>query len=198
MSRSGGVAVCAVLLAVLALSGCSDGRVEPVAGAGSEYVAGGGVVTVVDEDQRVPAPAFSGPLLDGGDYDLADSVGSVVVLNVWGSWCAPCRAEAPDLQAVHEDTAGDGVEFVGVNTRDSETSARAFEQEYQITYPSVFDPDGAALLAFRDTLPASAIPSTLVVDRSGRMAARVIGPVDADALSDLVRSIAAEPTESTA
>lgn len=181
-----------LLAAAVVLAGCgSDGRVEPAAEAG--FVQGGGVVTVVETDQREPAPEFSGPTLDGGEFDLADQVGNVVVLNVWGSWCAPCRAEAPALAAVAEDTAADGVVFVGVNTRDTETAAKAFEDEFEVPYTSVVDSDGRRLLAFRDTLPPAAIPSTLVVDRSGDMAARVIGPISETSLRDLVTEIAEEP-----
>jgi peroxiredoxin len=180
-----------VAAAALHLAGCGgDGRVEPAAEAG--FVQGSGVVTVVPAAEREPAPDFSGPLLDGGTFDLADARGDVVVLNVWGSWCAPCRAEAPGFVTVAADTAADGVQFVGVNTRDTESGASAFEEEFGVTYPSVLDPDGRLLLAFRDTLPPAAIPSTLLVDRDGRMAARVIGPISQASLADLVDTIAAE------
>jgi thiol-disulfide isomerase/thioredoxin len=180
-----------LVVVALGLAGCGgDGRVEPAAEAG--FVQGSGVVTVVPPADREPAPDFSGPLLDGGTFDLADARGEVVVLNVWGSWCAPCRAEAPGFVAVAADTAADGVQFVGVNTRDTESGASAFEEEFGVTYPSVLDPDGRLLLAFRDTLPPAAIPSTLLVDREGRMAARVIGPISQTSLADLVDTIAAE------
>jgi thiol-disulfide isomerase/thioredoxin len=183
-----------VLLAVAAvLAGCSgDGRVRPAEEASAGFVQGSGVVTVVPVEDRQPAPEFVGPLLDGGEFDLADARGEVVVLNVWGSWCAPCRAEAPALVAVAEDSADDGVRFVGVNTRDTDTAAQAFEEEFAVPYPSVVDPDGRLLLAFRDTLPPAAIPSTLVVDREGLMAARVIGPITQTSLADLVEQVAGE------
>lgn len=179
------------VLAVAAVGCGGDGRVEPAAEAG--FVQGSGVVTVIDPAQREPAPDFSGPTLDGGTFDLGDHRGDVVVLNVWGSWCAPCRAEAPALAAVAEQTAADGVVFIGVNTRDTETAARAFEDEFGVPYPSVVDTDGRRLLAFRDTLPPAAIPSTLVVDRDGLMAARVIGEISENSLRGLVTDIAGEP-----
>jgi thiol-disulfide isomerase/thioredoxin len=186
-------ALAALVLAGAALAGCgSDGRVEPADSAG--FVQGSGVVTVVPPAQRVPAPQFAGPLLDGGTFDLADARGDVVVLNVWGSWCAPCRAEAPDLVAVAQASEPDGVQFVGVNTRDTTTAAQAFEDEFEVPYPSVVDADGRLLLAFRETLPPAAIPSTLVVDREGRMAARVVGPISETSLADLVDQVAQEPT----
>jgi thiol-disulfide isomerase/thioredoxin len=173
------------------LSGCGgDGRVEPAAEAG--FVQGSGVVTVVPRAEREPAPEFSGPTLDGGSFDLAEERGNVVVLNVWGSWCAPCRAEAPALVSVAEETSDDGVVFVGVNTRDTTTAAQAFEDEFEVPYPSVVDTDGRRLLAFRDTLPPAAIPSTLVVDREGGMAARVLGEISETSLRDLVTEVAEE------
>ncbi len=176
----------------LSLSACgSDGRVEQASQAG--FVQGGGVVTIVEPGDREPAPAFSGPTLDGGSFDLADERGNVVVLNVWGSWCAPCRAEAPALASVAEQTADDGVVFIGVNTRDTETAALAFEDEFDVPYPSVVDTDGRRLLAFRGTLPPAAIPSTLVVDRDGGMAARVLGEISETSLLDLVTEVAGEP-----
>lgn len=185
-------AVLLVAVVGLALAGCgSDGRVEPAAEAG--FVQGGGVVTVIEADEREPAPDFAGSTLEGDTFDLADQRGDVVVMNVWGSWCAPCRAEAPALAAVADQTADDGVVFIGVNTRDTQTAALAFEDEFGVEYPSVEDSDGRLLLAFRDTLPPAAIPSTLVVDREGRMAARVIGPISESSLLSLVTEVAEEP-----
>ena len=176
----------------LVLAACGgDGRVEASSEAG--FVQGGGVVTLIDAEEREPAPTFVGPTLDGGKFDLADQRGEVVVLNVWGSWCAPCRAEAPGFAAVANETADDGVVFVGVNTRDTETAAAAFEDEFDVPYPSVVDSDGRLLLAFRETLPPAAIPSTLVVDRQGDMAARVIGPISETSLRGLVSEVAEEP-----
>lgn len=162
------------------------------------FVQGSGVVTVIPVEDREPAPGFSGPTLDGGTFDLAEQRGKVVVLNVWGSWCAPCRSEAPALASVAEQTAEDGVVFVGVNTRDTDTAARAFEDEFDVPYQSVVDTDGRRLLAFRDTLPPAAIPSTLVVDRDGDLAARVIGEISEISLLDLVTEIASQaaPTPS--
>ncbi|NEE00325.1 TlpA family protein disulfide reductase [Phytoactinopolyspora halotolerans] len=186
---------------VLSLAACSDGQVSRNSETDNiGYLEGDGVVNIIPPQDRKPAPEFGGPLLgEDGEFQLADARGDVVVLNVWGSWCPPCRKEAPGLQAAYEDLQDDGVQFIGVNTRDgqTETAALAFEEEFAITYPSVVDPDGEALLAFRETLPPSAIPSTLVVDREGRMAARVLGPISESSLRDMVADIAAEePTGS--
>lgn len=186
----------AVILTVsgLALVGCSDGQVQRNGdGSGqTRYIEGDGAVTLVPQAQRDAAPQFGGPLLGGGEFELADARGDVVVLNVWGSWCPPCRKEAPDLQRVSQALADQDVRFVGVNVRDNETDARAFEREFGVTYPSVVDETGSLMLAFRDTLPPTSIPSTLVVDRDGRMAANVIGRITEASLRDLVNDIAAE------
>lgn len=186
--------VLAVLVTgVLVVAGCSDGQVRRNDSAGqTRYVEGSGVVTIVPAEERQQAPEFSGPLLGGGEFDLAAARGNVVVLNVWASWCPPCRSEAPALQAVFEEVAEEGVQFVGVNVRDNATDARAFEQEFGLTYPSVVDTTGSLLLAFRDTLPPSAIPSTLVIDRHGRLAARVLDDVTETLLRELVADVTTE------
>jgi thiol-disulfide isomerase/thioredoxin len=186
------VRAAAALAAVAALAACSDGQVQRRdTGDQAGYVSGAGITTIAPPD-REAAPAFSGPTLDGGSFDLAAAGGDVVVLNVWGSWCPPCRQEAPALQAVAETLEPEGVRFVGVNTRDTATGAAGYVEEFGITFPSVVDTDGSRLLAFRDTLPPSAIPSTLVVDREGRLAARVLGPVSEVSLRDIVQEVAAE------
>lgn len=189
-------AAASAVVGLLLLAGCSDGQVQRSAsgteGSDTGFVGGSGVVTLVPVGERDPAPPFSAPLLGGGSFDLAGEAGQVVVLNVWGSWCAPCRAEAPALQAVSTQALERGVSFVGVNTRDTHAGAAAFLAEFGITYPTVVDTDGRALLAFRATLPPAAIPSTLVVDREGRMAARVVGEITETSLRGLVDTIAAE------
>lgn len=142
--------------------------------------------------QRKPAPALRGRTLDGVQLSLASYRGKVVVLNVWGSWCAPCRAEAPDLRRVAADTRSRGVRFLGIDTRDNDAAARAFVREFDIPYPSLVDDDGSLLLALRDTVPAQAIPSTIVMDRRGRIAARVVGRVTYSTLTGLIDDLLAE------
>lgn len=192
--RLGRVYAVVVGVALVAVGGCSDGQVQRDDDAAQiGYIEGDGAVTVLPAAERDAAPEFGGPLLGGGgQFELADAVGDVVVLNVWGSWCPPCRKEARDLQAVSEALDDRGVRFVGINVRDNETDARRFEQEFGVTYPSVVDENGSRLLAFRDTLPPTSIPSTLVVDREGKLAASVIGPITETSLRDLVADIAAE------
>ena len=114
--------------------------------------------------------------------------GGIVVVNVWASWCAPCRAEAPTLSALADKYKS--VFFVGVLTRDSEVAARAFQKRFNLPYPTLVD--DSVLLGFRDTLSANAIPSTLVIDKKGRVAARISGQITVASLSDLIEKIHAE------
>ncbi|MGB7962862.1 MAG: TlpA disulfide reductase family protein [Propionicimonas sp.] len=172
-------------LGLALLSACSA---APAVGGG--FVAGDGTITVIDAAARQEAPAIGGETLDGKPWSSEAVADQVIVYNVWGSWCSPCRAEAPALEAASQATSGVAV-FVGVNTRDLDKAApQAFVRAFGITYPSLFDPDGSLLLAFSGQLPASAIPSTLVVDRQGRVAARVIGETTQATLVGLVNDIA--------
>ncbi|HEX6234018.1 MAG TPA: redoxin domain-containing protein [Jiangellaceae bacterium] len=180
---------------VLAAAGCSDGQVQRSGDAAQIGYIEGSSVTTIPPAEREPAPDFGGPILgdDGAEFTLSDARGEIVVLNVWGSWCPPCRKEAPALQAVHDEVADEGVRFVGVNTRDPNTTdALRFEEEFGITYPSVVDTDGRRLLAFRETLPANAIPTTLVIDRAGNLAVRVLGEVTETTLRGLIDDVLAE------
>lgn len=176
-------------------------------------VVGGGwwVSSLGDEDDRrgptaageavieefVPADreqqqAVTAPLLTGATYDSKALLGQVLVYNVWGSWCAPCVAEAPELVEVAADLAGQ-VSFIGLNVRDNDAAARAFEAAQGVPYPSVPTSDsGRVMLSFGSALSAAAVPSTLVVDRQGRVAARAIGQVSAATLRALIRPVLAE------
>ena len=183
----------ALLALPLAATGCSaSGADEPTRSAGQEgYVGVDGNLTQIPPAERDAVPTVSGPSLDGRKVSTADYAGQVLVLNVWGSWCAPCRKEAPALQAASAETA-DVAQFVGIATKDTDPAqAQAFVRANKITYPSIFDPTGATLLTFAGTLPPSAIPSTLVVDREGRLAARVLGPISERTLVALVDDVAA-------
>lgn len=184
--------ICLVLLcAGLLLAGCSGtGSGDQAAGDETRIVTGSGTVTTIPPGERKPAPDLAGESLDGKPIALSDYEGKVVVLNVWGSWCAPCRKEAPHLVAASESLAPRGVVFLGINTRDGTVEpAQAFERTYDIPYPSVFDPDGDLLLGFRESLPPSAIPSTLVIDQEGRVAARVLGTVTRTTLEQLALDV---------
>lgn len=187
------------LVAVTGVSGCTSSSAADRApsGAGASnaagFVAGDGTVQVIDPADRKAAPVLSGKTLTGSTFTLADHLGSVVVLNVWGSWCSPCRKEAPELQAAYTrltTEAAGRVVFVGVNTRDNDPGpAIAFERSFKVTYPSVYDPSGRQLLGFADSLPAMAIPSTLVIDAKGRVAARILGATTTTTLVDVVKDV---------
>ena len=192
--RSGGSAlrVAAAVLSVTVVAGC-----------GGSTVSGTGKKTAVDENiatgltrwepaQRPMLPPLQGRTLDGARLDVAGWRGHVVVVNAWGSWCGPCREEAPDLRRVWAETKADGVRFVGIDTRDNDAAARAFTREFHIGYPSLVDDSGRVMLAFGRTIPVSAVPSTVVVDARGRIAARVIGAVRYATLRGLVEDTLAE------
>jgi thiol-disulfide isomerase/thioredoxin len=185
----------AAVLAAVVLAGCSGSPAQ--SGAPDKgYISGDGTVTLVGATDRDDVVTFAGTTLDGEKFDVADHRGDVVVVNVWGSWCPPCIAEAPALEKVWEQTRSEGVQFVGVNTRDQNAAARAHERRFEVSYPSIDDDGGRVLLAFRGTLPPVAIPSTLVLDRSGRVAARVLGKVSAGTLRGVVDDVLAEPDPS--
>jgi thiol-disulfide isomerase/thioredoxin len=128
--------------------------------------------------------------LAGKRVALSDYRGKIVVLNVWGSWCVPCRSEAPALARAARALAPKGVVFLGINSRDPEkASPRAFVRRYGTPYDSIYDPDGRTLLAFHGTLAPNSIPSTVIIDRQGRVAASVIGSVSSTTLDDLVSDV---------
>jgi peroxiredoxin len=166
----------------MTLAACGGGAAD----SGTGFVAGDGSIVLLDESARQPAPALEGPTLEGGTFSLADYRGDVAVLNVWASWCAPCRAEAPELQSLWEEFEGQGVQFVGLDTRDTDAAALAFIEAYGITYPNVIDTDGRLQLLFADTLPPQAIPSTLVIDADGRVAGRILGRASEATLRGLI------------
>ncbi len=131
--------------------------------------------------------------MGGGRLALTAYRGHVVVLNFWGSWCTPCREEAPDLSALAAHFTASGVRFVGIDIRDSPASAEAFMSDFRITYPSLNDPSDNLALDFRNTVPPAGIPTTLVISRSGRITARVIGGATYNGLKSLIQRAAAEP-----
>lgn len=173
---------------ILLVSGCSS---DQAGAADSGFVAGDGSIVVLDPSQRTIAPAVTGVTLDGQSFDLAALRGEIVVLNVWASWCAPCRSEAPTLQALWTELQDDGVRFIGLDTRDSSAAAQAFIDRFGITYPNVVDEDGRIQLLFRDTLPPQAIPSTVVIDEQGRVAARLLGEVSEASLRGVIDEVRA-------
>jgi thiol-disulfide isomerase/thioredoxin len=182
-------------VAMLALTACSGGAIaanNPVS-SGQSFVGSSYNSEYFDPGSRAVAPAVTGTTLTGQKFSLASDRGSVVVLNFWGSWCSPCRAEAPALAALARYFHHDPVRFVGDDVHDYATAARAFERTFAVTYPSLNDPGEQVALAFHSTVPPTAIPSTLVIDRAGRIAARVIGEVSYNGLRGLIAKVLAKP-----
>ena len=184
MFRGRALPVIAAGIALFALTAC--GSKEPAVGSG--FVAGDGSLVVIDESARQPAPEITGTTLDGKPFSLASLRGKIAILNVWASWCSPCRAEAPILEKTWQAQQGNGVQFIGLDTRDSDTAALSFIRKFGITYPNVIDRDGALQLRFSDTLPPQAIPSTLVIDAQGRVAARALGKVSESTLLGMIEA----------
>lgn len=188
------VTAVAALLGGVLLAGC--GTTTGSADGSSRYVAGDGSTVVLPVADREAALTVSGTTLEGAPLDLASMRGKVVVVNMWASWCAPCRGEAGALEKVYVETKPKGVEFVGIvsGSKDSVDNAKAFTRRFDVSYPSMFDKDNSLVLAFRGQLPPAAIPTTLVLDREGRVAARALGPVDYSRLLGLIEPVLREAT----
>lgn len=185
-------AVVAALVSSGVLTACSNA----VGSSGdSGYVSGRGVITTLAVENREKPGEVAGVTLDGEHISLADYAGKIVVVNVWGSWCAPCRAEAPDLAEASEDLADQNVVFLGIDSRDpSKVAARAFLRRFEVPYPSIYDQGGKTLLAFRGTLTPNSIPSTVIIDEQGRVAASVLGEVSKSTLIGLVEDVQVGPS----
>ena len=178
----------AALAALPLLAGCSASAFS----SGEQgFVSGDGTVTVVDAAERQePKGEVEGDTIDGSPVSLADQLGKVVVMPVWGSWCGPCRAEAPMLAAAARDLSDDGVVFLGINSRDENTAkVQAFEDRFEIPYDSIYDPAGETLLAFHGILPPQTIPSFVFIDADGKVAARVLGEIDRSTLYGVVEDV---------
>ena len=186
-------ALASVLLAgplLAGLAGCSNDEVGSSGDAG--FVSGKGIITRLPVAERREPGEVAGETLEGEPIALSDFAGKTVVVNVWGSWCAPCRSEAPELVAAADELADDDVVFLGINSRDLDrAAAQAFQRRFEVPYPSIYDQKGQTLLAFRGTLSPNAIPSTVVVDAEGRVAASIIGELTKPTLVGLVEDVIA-------
>jgi len=192
-----------VLLVVgLVVSGCaaeSDALAEQYrAGTGQNYISGDGALTVVAPESRNEGIAFQGPLDVGGTFSSDDYAGQIMVVNFWYAGCPPCRLEAPDLEVLHQEFLEEGVVFIGVNILDQAPTALAFADEFGVTYPSIMDTnDGSVRLAFSGQVAPNAVPTTVVLDQQGRVAARISGLLtEPDVLAALIRDVQAEVTGS--
>lgn len=181
------VRIMAAIGALALVAGCSGTGNR---GTTDGFVSGDGSITTVDVADRKPAPVLEGEGLDGKPLSTADFEGKTLVVNVWGPWCPPCRAEAPALKTVSEEYADKDVQFVGILARtDDPSTAIAFDRKQGITYPSFADQGGALELGFKDTLPSLAIPTTWIIDSEGRVAARVLSKVTASTLANLIDDV---------
>ncbi|GGT31115.1 TlpA family protein disulfide reductase [Streptomyces purpureus] len=184
------------LSAALALTACSsDSNGKSGGGGDTNFVASTGGVETVAKGERKAPNKLVGETLDGKQLDVADLKGKVVVMNLWGSWCPPCRAEAPHFAKVSKELKAKGVEFVGINTRDpNKQPAIAFEKDYGITYPSLYDPAGKLIVnGFpKGSLNPAGIPSTIVLDKDGKIAGRALMALNETRLRQLIDPLVAE------
>ena len=173
-----------VLVTIFAalLTSCGGGSSTPQ----ESFVSGNGSVSFIDAADRKAAPTLSGTTLSGDKFTY--SVGKVGVLNVWASWCSPCRAEIPTLIELSKNYSD--VQFMGLLTRDNPVNAEAFSRRFSIPYPTFID--DSLLIGFKGNLPANAIPSTVIIDKQGRVAARISGAVTVRSLSNLIEKVVAE------
>lgn len=188
--------VAAAALLLFALAGCSTGSDAVVQGGTFQFVSPGGKtdITYDPPDARGTVGDLSGPdlMTDGTTTSLDDYAGKVVVLNLWGQWCGPCRGEAGDLEKVYAATKDKGVAFLGINVRDQQDKARDFVTSYKVEYPSIFDPSMRTLIALGGNFPTSVIPTTLVLDRQHRVAAVFLRALLAQDLQPVVERVAKE------
>jgi thiol-disulfide isomerase/thioredoxin len=175
-------------LALVAACGGGGGN----GGTTSGYISADGGITKVEPAGRKAAPVIEGEDLDGKPLSSADFAGKTLVVNVWGSWCPPCRKEAPALQEVAKEYADKGVQFLGVNVRDNRAAAKAYEAKFKISYPSLDDPSQKSVLGFKGNLPAQGIPTTWIIDSKGRVAVRIfVDGLTASTLAGLIDDVQA-------
>jgi thiol-disulfide isomerase/thioredoxin len=190
--------LCAVPAALL-LGGCSTGDDAVAQGGTFQFVAPGGKTDILygpPESRGRPGPLAGPDLMDPSKtVSLNDFGGKVVVINVWGQWCGPCRTEIGQLQRVYDATHSDGVAFLGIDVRDNQREpARDFVVDRKVTFPSIYDPAMRTMIAFGGKYPTTVIPSTLVLDRQHRVAAVFLRELLAEDLQPVVQRIAAEQT----
>ncbi|WP_239070711.1 TlpA family protein disulfide reductase [Cellulomonas chitinilytica] len=186
------VAGLALVGLLAACSGGDDGARTPDDVTDQGYQSGDGSATTWKVSDRKGPVELAGTDFDGNPVDTADWQGDVVVLNTWYANCPPCRAEAPDLVALAHQYDGQGVHVLGINGTDAAGAAQAFQRQFEVPYPSLADSDGAAVADLQGTVPINAVPTTVVLDRDGRVAARILGLAEGSTLSAIVDDLLAE------
>lgn len=190
-------AIAAVGLLLLT-AGCSTSTADGLAsqfksGNNKNYISGDGTALEIAQADRGKPVVWKGVTDAGSVLSSANLSGVVTVINFWYAGCAPCRAEAPDLEALYKEFLPNKVQFVGVNVRDTAGTAQAFDSTFGMTYPSILDnTTGSVVLAFTDVVSPQAVPTTLVVDRKGRVAARILGRIEKGTLKAMIQKVVAE------
>ncbi|MDO8143256.1 MULTISPECIES: TlpA disulfide reductase family protein [unclassified Isoptericola] len=186
MARRHAAGVVLALGTALALAGCgaADSGAGDVVGQG--FVSGDGTVQQWEPADRTEPVVVEGTSFEGDEVSTADWRGDVVVLNTWYAGCAPCRAEAPALVSIATDRADEGVHLLGINTEDEAGAALAFQRTFEVPYPSIEDRSGQVVAGLSGVVPLQAVPSTVVLDAEGRVAARVVGEVSESTLNSLI------------
>ena len=180
------------ILSFLLLTACASPNAAIQNSGEAGFISGDGTATFLKIDERKSAPTLVAKDFKDQPIDLKDFKNKVVVINVWGSWCAPCRKEAKELEALYQKNKGSGVEFIGINIRDSKVAAEKFISNFGITYRNIYDRDGILLLGFKESLSPNAIPSTVFIDKNGLVAARQLGPIDRALLQGFISSLVEE------
>gem|GEM_PF-19067 len=179
-------------VALMVLSGCAQdsGNNDDVLGQG--YQSGDGSTRTWSVEERGESLTLTGPGYSGNPVGTSAWLGDVVVLNTWYAACPPCRAEAPDLLDIATERADDGVHVLGINRTDDAGAAQAFEREFAVTWPSIYDKSGKAIASLAGVVPIRAVPTTVILDREGKVAARVLGQVDKTTLNAMLDEVLAE------
>lgn len=193
------VAAAAIALAATLLTtGCASNQADGLAsqfknGDNKNYISGDGTAIEIAPADRSDSVAWKG-VTDAGSVLTSDNLSGVVtVMNFWYAGCAPCRAEAKDLEALYQEFLPSKVQFVGVNVRDTASTALAFDRAFGMSYPSLIDNNtGSVVLAFTGVVSPQAVPTTIVVDRKGRVAARILGRLEKGTLRAMIQKVVAE------
>ena len=195
MKRPFAVMMVLASLVTVSCTSTSDALAEQYRdGSGANYISGDGAITVLAPESRTDSVQFEGDLDTGEFFSSSDYVGSVIVVNFWYAGCPPCRVEAADLESLHQQFLSDGVAFVGVNIFDQAPTALTFANEFGVSYGSIMDVEtGSVRFAFAGQVAPNAVPTTLVLDKQGRVSARISGVItDVDLLANIIEGVLEE------